>query len=73
MLGIKLCIKGPYMKYVGEGAGGFLWAVLKYFRHILMSHEIFSKTFDGPRNILLCSIFIKELKHKISKLAIKEI
>ena len=51
---------------------------MKYFRHILMGHEIFFKIFDGPRNIL-CSIFIilffklKALKHKISKLAIKEI
>ena len=44
-----------------------------------MGHEIFFKIFDGPRNIFLCSIFIillfmlKELKHKLSKLAIKEI
>ena len=53
--------------------------VMKYFRHILMGHEIFFKTFDGPQNIFLCSIFIilffmlKWLKQKISKLAIKEI
>ena len=52
---------------------------MKYFRHIFMGHEIFFKVFDGPRNIFLCSIFIvlffklKGLKHKISKLAIKEI
>ena len=44
-----------------------------------MGHEILFKIFDGPRNIFVCSIFIilfiklKELKHKISKLAIKEI
>ena len=44
-----------------------------------MGHEIFLKIFNGPRNIFLCSIFIilifklKGLKHKISKLAIKEI
>ena len=44
-----------------------------------MDHEIFFKIFDGPQNIFLCSIFVilffklKELKHKISKLAIKEI
>ena len=44
-----------------------------------MGHEIFFKTFDGPQNIFLCSIFmilffkLKWLKHKISKLAIKEI
>ena len=52
---------------------------MKYFRHILMGHEILFKIFDGPRNIFLCSIFIilffklKWLKQKISKLAIKEI
>ena len=40
---------------------------------------MFFKLFDGPGNIFLCSIFIilffklKGLKHKISKLAIKEI
>ena len=53
--------------------------VMKYFKHILIDHEIFFKIFDTPQNILLCSIFIilfftlKGLKHKISKLAIKEI
>ena len=53
--------------------------VMKYFKHILMGHEIFFKILDGPRNIFLCSIFIilllklKGLKHKISELAIKEI
>ena len=52
---------------------------MKYFRHILTGHEIFFKIFDGPRNMFLCSIFIvlffklKELKHKISTLTIKEI
>ena len=44
-----------------------------------MGHEIFFKIFDGPQDIFLCSVFIilffklKGLKHKISKLAIKEI
>ena len=53
--------------------------VMKYFRYLLMGHEMFFKIFVGPRNISLCSIFIilffklKGLKHKISKLAIKEI
>ena len=45
--------KGPYIKYVaGEGGGGdfFVW-VMKYFRHILMGNEIFSKLFDGRQNI----------------------
>ena len=52
---------------------------IKYLRHILMGHEIVFKIFDGPRNIFGFSIFIilffklKGLKHKISKLAIKEI
>ena len=52
---------------------------MKYFRHILMGHEIFFKIFDGSRNIFLRSIFIilffklKGLQHKISKLVIKEI
>ena len=31
--------------------------VMKYFRHILMRHEIFFKIFDGPQDIFLCSIF----------------
>ena len=31
---------------------------MKYFRHILMDHEIFFKIFDGPRNIFLCFFFI---------------
>ena len=54
-----------------------MWA-MKYFRHILIGHEVFFKIFDGPRNIS-CSIFIilffkvKGLKYKIPKLAIKEI
>ena len=53
--------------------------VMKYFRYILMGHEIFFKVFDGPQNIFLCSIFVilffklRGLQHKISKLAIKEI
>ena len=53
--------------------------VMKYFRHILMVHEIFLKIFDTPQNIFLCSIFVilffkfKGLEHKISKLAMKEI
>ena len=52
---------------------------MKYFRHISMGHEIFSKIFDGPQNIFLCSVFVilffklRWLQHKISKLVIKEI
>ena len=66
----KVCMRGKQKIFVG---------LMKYFRHIVMGHEIFFKIFDGPQNIFLCSIFVilffklKELKHKISKLAIKEI
>ena len=71
-------IKGPYIKYVGGSAGGFLWGPWNILWHILMDHETFFKIFDGPRNIFWCPFFIilffklKGLKHKISKLAIKE-
>ena len=53
--------------------------VMKYFRHILMGHEIFFQIIDGPQNIFLCSIFVisffklSGLEHKISKPTIKEI
>ena len=53
--------------------------VEKYFRQILMDHEIFFKIFDRTQNIFFCSIFVIlffkliGLEHKISKLAIKEI
>ena len=59
---------GPYIEYGGGGAESFCGGL-----------EIFPKIFDGPLNTFLCSIFIisffmlKGLKHKISKLAIKEI
>ena len=43
--------KEPYIKYVGGGAGGFLWGswnilgiywwAMKYFSKFLMGHEIF--------------------------------
>ena len=52
--------------------------VMKHFRRILMGYEIYFKNFDGS-HILLCFIFVifffkfRGLKHKISKLAIKEI
>ena len=45
----------------GGGGGGrefLLGEVMKYFRHILMGHEIFLKVFDGTQNISLRSIFI---------------
>ena len=62
-----------------EGGRRVFVELMKYFRHILMGHEIFFKIFDGPQNIFLCSVFVslffklKGLQHKISKLAIKEI
>ena len=73
--------QGPYINYVGGGGGpeGFC-GVMKYFRHILMGHEIFFKIFSGSQNIFLCSIFVilvfkllRGLEHKIPKLAIKQI
>ena len=69
---IEHTFKGTY------GQMGFL-GVMKYFRHQLMSHEIFFKIFDRPQSIFLCSIFVisfftlRGLEHKIYKLAIKEI
>ena len=67
------------MKYSGErGKGGqrVFVGVMKYCRHILMEHEIFFIIFDGQKNIFLCFIFVVlffKLKHKIFKVAIKEI
>ena len=49
---------GTYIKYVGGGDRRVFVGAMKYFRHILMGHEIFFKIFDGPRSIFLCSIFI---------------
>ena len=66
----------------GGGGGGrqrIFVGVMKYFRHILMEHEIFFIIFDGQKNIFLCFIFVvlffrlRGLKHKIFKVAIKEI
>ena len=61
----KSLAKGPYIKYEeerGEREEGrwrraFVGA-MKYCRLTLMGHEIFFKIFDGPRNIVACSIFI---------------
>ena len=50
--------KGPYIKYVVRGCQRVFVGVMKYFRHILMGHEIFLKIFDGPQNFFLRSIFI---------------
>ena len=49
-------------KSAGRGGEGrwrraFVGA-MKYCRLTLMGHEIFFKIFDGPRNIVACSIFI---------------
>ena len=64
-----------------RGGGGWrvFVGVMRYFRQILMGHEIFFKIFNGKQNISLCSIFVilffkvRGLEHKISKLAIKEV
>ena len=45
--------KGPYIKYVGRGCQRVFVGVMRYFRHILMGHEMFFKIFDGPLNIFL--------------------
>ena len=50
--------KGPYIKYVGGASQTVFVGIMKYFRHILMGHEIFFKIFDEPQNIFLCSIFV---------------
>ena len=47
--------------------------VMKYFRHILMVHEIFFKIFDGRQNIFLYSIFVILFFKLRGQLAIKEI
>ena len=35
--------------YVGRGSQGVFVGVIKYFRHILMGHEIFFQIFDVPK------------------------
>ena len=70
--------KGLYIEYVRGGQRVFV-GFMKYFRHILMGHEIYFKIFDGPQNIFLCSIFVtlffklRGLACQIYRLAIKEI
>ena len=72
---------GTHIKVCGrvkEGRMVFV-RVMKYFRHILMGHEIFLKIFDEPQNTFLCYIFVIlffklwELEHNIFKVVIKEI
>ena len=38
--------KGPYIKYAKGGDWRVFVGAIKYFRHILMVHEIFFKIFD---------------------------
>ena len=49
--------------------------VVKYFRHILIGHEIFFKIFVGPITKFFVILFFKlmGLEHKISKPGIQEI
>ena len=44
---------GLYIKYVREGERVFVEA-MKYFKLILMDHEIFLKIFDASQKIFLC-------------------
>ena len=58
-------------------------SALKYFRHILMGHEISLKYFDGRQKNFLCASFLifpviysenlQGSEHKVFKLAIKKI
>ena len=74
----SLFTKGPCIRYVGGGPEGFC-GVIKYFRHIMMTHGIFLDIIDGPQNIFSCTIFVilffklRRLEHQISTPAIKEI
>ena len=69
---VKVCRRG-------EEGGMVFVRVMKYFRHILMGHEIFLKIFDEPQHTFLCYIFVIlffklwELELKIFKVVIKEI
>ena len=57
--------------------------VMKYFRHVVMGHEIFLKIFDGPQKFFLFSSFLSFLvisfknlwwsRKKLLKLAMKGI
>ena len=48
-------IRDHSIKYVEGGVGGeqgrAFEGTMKYFRYILMGHEIFFKIFNGPQNI----------------------
>ena len=41
-----------------RGWGRVFVGVIKYFRHIMMGHEMFFKIVGGPQNIFLSSIII---------------
>ena len=64
--------------YVEGRAGGSFVGFLKYCRHILMGHKIFFKILMGHKIfsdvLFLLFYFLSKggVKHKISKLAIKE-
>ena len=51
--------KGPNINYVGGGGEQRVFVrIMKYFRRILMGHEIFFKMFYGPQTVFPCSIFL---------------
>ena len=55
------CCKERWINYVrvGEGGGWRIFVgVMKYFKHVLMGHEIFFGIFDGQQNIFLCLFLI---------------
>ena len=48
-----------FSNYLTKGGGDrFFTGAMKYFRHMLMSHEIFLRIFDRPRKLFLCSLFL---------------
>ena len=42
---------------------------MKYFKHILIGHEIFLKAFDGPQKTFSCFPFLIFLVTSFKKLA----
>ena len=62
LMEIMFFSQGTYINYIGGGGRKAFVETIKYFRHILMDHEIFFKIFE-----------LRELECKISKLVINKI
>ena len=45
-------------KWYTTGIWKDLTGPMKYFKHILIDHEIYLKFFDGPQEIFLCDSFL---------------